>query len=318
MRSKLFSLLFVVLFSSAGFGQSGSYTFVAIDVPLPGATSTKAFRINARGDIVGRYKDSSDIPHGFLRSADGTFTAPIDVPAATNGTVARGINARGDIVGRYFDSAGSHGFLLTNDGFTTFDVPFALPGSTVAEQINNLGQIVGHCLILSSVPGLPDPIPVPHGFLRHPGGRFTRIDPPGGIASFAHGINDQGTIVGTYLVPVLGTLAAHGFSRTVGGQYATVDAPAAFNTGIKANNDADAVVGFYITTALTVEDLISDNVLPAQGFLLNGHGTFTTIDVSFPGVTVLSSNPLGINPRGTIVGVYVDGSFKEHGFLAKR
>jgi probable HAF family extracellular repeat protein len=69
-------------------------TFTTIDVP--GATSTAALAINARGDIVGDYTTADGVVHGFLLRK-GEFTT-IDVPAATD-TRAFGINARGDIVG---------------------------------------------------------------------------------------------------------------------------------------------------------------------------------------------------------------------------
>jgi len=50
----------------------------------------------------------------------------------------------------------------------------------------------------------------------------------------------------------------------------------------------------------------------AHGFLVD-KGTFTTIDV--PGA--LFTQPLGINPAGTIVGLYSDGAMI-HGFVNDR
>src|SRR5262245_14247730 len=84
--------------------QGVNFTFASIDVPVPNATETKAWSINARGDIVGRYFVNGVGPHGFLRYANGTF-ATIDIPGV-NGTVLRGNNAKGDAVGRYFDFSG--------------------------------------------------------------------------------------------------------------------------------------------------------------------------------------------------------------------
>src|SRR5689334_6484560 len=84
--------------------QSTTYTFTSFDVPFANASNTKAFEINARGDIVGRFVDTAmGIPRGFHRYNDGTYAPPIDVPAANTGTVARGINSSGDIAGKYFD-----------------------------------------------------------------------------------------------------------------------------------------------------------------------------------------------------------------------
>jgi len=45
-------------------GMGGSFNFVSID--YPGATTTNAFGINSRGDVVGSYVDSAGKTHGFL------------------------------------------------------------------------------------------------------------------------------------------------------------------------------------------------------------------------------------------------------------
>jgi probable HAF family extracellular repeat protein len=77
----------------------------------PGATSTEAFGINARGQIVGRYTDGSGTQHGFLLD-NGSF-ATIDIPGATR-TDAIGINNRGQFVGLSIDVRGTfHGFVAT-------------------------------------------------------------------------------------------------------------------------------------------------------------------------------------------------------------
>ena len=49
--------------------------------------------------------------HSFVRSPDGTFIAPFDVPGSP-GTFAAVINPAGVITGEYFDASGAaHGFL---------------------------------------------------------------------------------------------------------------------------------------------------------------------------------------------------------------
>ena len=84
----------------------------------PGARSSTAFGINARGDVVGSFVDQSFVQHGFQLSK-GEFTV-IDCPGA-RATIARGISPDGEIVGSYSlpgDSSvlGSRGFLLTKKG----------------------------------------------------------------------------------------------------------------------------------------------------------------------------------------------------------
>lgn len=93
--------------------------FTKID--FPGAVATKAFGINARGDIVGTYCPAeppgcslrATYARGFLLR-EGEFTM-IDVPGVL-GTDLSGINARGDIVGyAQVDPSHAVGFLLTED-----------------------------------------------------------------------------------------------------------------------------------------------------------------------------------------------------------
>jgi probable HAF family extracellular repeat protein len=52
----------------------------------------EAVAINAAGQIVGNYNDSSGGLHGFLYSG-GVYTT-IDAPLGAQGTVVYGINAR--------------------------------------------------------------------------------------------------------------------------------------------------------------------------------------------------------------------------------
>jgi uncharacterized membrane protein len=117
---------------------------------VPLATATGAFRIDARGNIVGSYWDISGQPHGYLLS-EGRFT-PIDLPDA-NGTYALGINAQGDIVGSYcislvfrpkctFRINDNHAYLLSDGTFTALDLPGA-PPFTRAWGINSRGDIAG-------------------------------------------------------------------------------------------------------------------------------------------------------------------------------
>jgi hypothetical protein len=116
---------------------ASAFTFTTIDPP--GATATGAYRINARGQIVGNFIDVSGTSHGFLLDK-GTFTT-IDVPGATI-TDAWEINARGQIVGQYEDTGDTfHGVLLDRGTLTAIDVPGAT--ETIPTGINNHGQIVG-------------------------------------------------------------------------------------------------------------------------------------------------------------------------------
>ena len=84
--------------------------FMPFDVP--GSNWTQAWDLNARGEIVGIYKDIlTGKFHGFLRNGVGYFS--IDYPGAT-ATRAYGISDNGQVVGEYTTAGGiTHAFQLT-------------------------------------------------------------------------------------------------------------------------------------------------------------------------------------------------------------
>jgi len=321
MFKTLFILFQVLLMTSVAQAQK-TFSYTTFDVPGLGVVGTKAFRGNARGDVVGRYFIGTNGPHGFLRKADGTFTAPLDVPVTNTGTVCRGINARGDIVGRYFDISGNtHGFLLETDGtFTTIDVPntaplFGVPGTTVAEQLNNMGEIVGFYDAPTILPGF-GLVNLTHGFLRHTDGSFERIDFPGADITLATGTTDQGKVVGTYVIIGIGfpVTAVRGYVREHDGSYKSIDVPVSSALGetVSGMNDAGDVAGTYFTSPVNITDFSGDGVA-GTAYFLSSTGSLTEIEVpaAFPHGTA----PLGLNPRGNVIGEYFDAT-GEHGFIA--
>ena len=318
-----------------------TYTFTSFDIPFANASNTRAFDINARGDIVGRFFDSSmnGIPRGFHRYNDGTYALPIDAPVPNTGTVARGINSRGDIAGKFFDPKypnEAHGFLLTAAGaFSGFDVnlPDVIAGqfgSTVANGINNLGTVVGEYTAFAAVPGCVGIFGLPRGFLRNANGTYTEISFPGAIATIPAGIDDAGNIVGTYItVPnppsacnASALATANGFVRDAKGNYSTVDPPGsagALETVVTRISDAGDIIGVYATVQTTLGQILGDSSIPAgvagTYFVLSADGTFNAVPSPFavPG----QQAPLGINPRSTLVGFYTDAN-GDHGFIATR
>ncbi len=310
--------------------QGVGFTFTSFDVPFANATDTKAFSINARGDIVGRYFDTAVGPHGFIRWASGAFTS-VDVPVPNTGTVLRGNSANGNMVGKYFDPVNpnaTHGFLLTAGGqFTSFDVPGGVVGTTVAHALNNVGQIVGFYDTRTAV-GSCGVIAQEHGFLRDSDGTFTTIDAPGAFFTHAAGIDDEGTVVGWYFAlpsqlpscnPANITISLHGFMRTPDGQVLTVDPPAstgALNSGVARINDAAALVGGYAARLITAAEFSAESPIVAgsHSYMISPDGAFTSFDVVFNGYL---GDVLGVNARGTIVGVWNDGQH-DHGFIGTR
>lgn len=325
MLAKLALWLGVVFTCLSVVGQNGTVTYTAVpDGPSPCVSGNRANGINPKGDIVGRCMDSGGNPRSLIMPAGSAAPVLIDFSGApftpVNGSTTRSINARGDIVGRYFDAAGtSHGYLLSGGSFSEIDAN--LPGAvaTDARGINNAGTIVGFYDVKQSFPGV-GPVPVPHGFARDASGNFTPIDFPGAIATTADAINDAGDIVGGYMVITDATqtppaVAVHAYLLSRG-NYTSFDVPF---TGAQATlafgiNEQGEIAGSYTMQAVTLASLGGDRVTARRGFLRSADGTtFTAID--FPSA-VFTDCRGGFNPRGQIVGAYVDLSLVEHGFVA--
>jgi|SRR5882724_11012910 len=179
-------------------------------------------------------------------------------------------------------------FLLSKGTFTNIDVdlPGAMAGSTQAYGINPRGDIVGY---------YADTNFITHGFLLRKR-TFTKIDAPGARATIPLGINPQGDIVGSYDDSIGNT---HGFLLP------RADLPSSMYLRLlgprRPRLGSTRVAILWGTTA-------------TGGFLLS-EGTFTRIDV--PGALFTSTQAYGINPRGDIVGSYIDNS-DLHGFLLSK
>ena len=75
---------------------------------------SEAFKINDRGDSVGRYIGDDGVVHGFLLSKKGVLTT-LDFPTASE-TYANGIDESGTVVG-WWDILDADGNLLAIHGF---------------------------------------------------------------------------------------------------------------------------------------------------------------------------------------------------------
>ncbi len=165
---------------------------------FPGANLTEAVGVNDGGQVVGDYRDAATgVFHGFLWDAGQFLT--IDVPfLGARLTGPNGINNVGQIVGFYFDNNVSEsfpngharGFLYDNGSFTSFDYPGA--DATLPRDLNDMGQIVGIFGVSNSIG---------RSFLQEDGD-FTTFDVPfsGVVATQVSGINNEGQIVGRYVV----------------------------------------------------------------------------------------------------------------------
>lgn len=131
-------------------------------------TQTVPEGINDRGDIVGLYVDSNGVTRGFVRFANGTFSAPIVEPNDTTGhTEGRGITDQRMICGWYVGSDEfAHGYFLNRGVFTEFDVDGA--NDTIVDDANDAGHFVGNyttetvfAAAFSNIEGMTNPIVIP-------------------------------------------------------------------------------------------------------------------------------------------------------------
>jgi uncharacterized membrane protein len=291
MRHTIKLILLCLGLSSLMLGND--YHFVKID--FPGATSTTAGSINARGDISGLYLDSNGVGHGFLLR-NGVFST-IDFPHASF-TSARAMNARGDIAGRMQDANGNdHGFLLHDGRFTKVDYPGAT--ATIARGINNAGDVTGNHV---------DSIGTESGFILKDG-TFSDVRVPHSLSTDVWMAEDNGRVmVGDAEMQF--DAALHGYLRDRQGHFQLIDFPGLSVpcTAPRWINERGDIVGLFAIVN-KADDCFAGP--PTHGFLLR-HGNYVEID--FPGSE--NTTVFGINDDGVIVGDYADKQGVVHGYKA--
>jgi len=210
-----------------GFLRDPKGTITTLDVGI----STIVYGISPTGSIVGTQPSQA-----FVRDAKGTVT--IFNVAGSIGTLPSSINQSEEIAGIWFDvSSKSHGFVRSPQGtITSFDPAPGVTGFNTLPSINRDGVVVGSYFTGSYITGY-----VLHSFVRSPRGAITLIDIPDAPGTTqANGINDSGTIVGSYA-------GHHGFVRSPDGTITSFDVPGAVNTMANGINNAGAVTGTYLT-----------------------------------------------------------------------
>jgi uncharacterized membrane protein len=315
---KFLSLFLLLVVCTSALGQSGvTYTSLP-DAPAPCFSGNRANGINPRGDVVGRCSDSFG-PRSWILAKGSSTPVLIDfsgAPFTTQGNTTRAINARGDIVGRYFDSSEhSHGYLISDEVFSAIDAAFPGTTDTDARGINNAGVIVGEYDVPTNIPGLGT-VPIPNGFIRDARGNFTEIHFPNSLGTIARGINDSGDVVGWYIVltnPNTFAIAVHAFLLSKG-VYTSFDVTGAAATIANGINEQGEIAGSYTNDPVTINSLLGDRFLNSRGYVRSADGTTITL-IDFPGALDTDCRG-GFNPRGDLVGTYVDSGGNEHGFRA--
>jgi uncharacterized membrane protein len=135
--------------------------------------------------------------------------------------------------------------------------------------------------------------------VRSPDGTLTSFDAPGSAGTAGQGINDAGTIAGTFYDP---DSVDHGFVLATTGTITTFDPKHSVDTEVYGINARGVIIGTYDT---------ADEV--THGFLRKPSGALMRFDA--PNV-VYATTPRSINKSGVIAGTYTDTSrLAYHGFI---
>jgi probable HAF family extracellular repeat protein len=210
-------------------------------VDFPGAPVTQGGHVNDVGLMIGNYGTFTSSHAAVYHTRLATWITLPDIPGYT-GQFGGGINNSGVGAGAACNGNAEVGTCVgwTWDGgaYSSFTDPEAdqTQAGTIANGINNIGQVVGH---------FQDAGSIFHGFLKN-GDQFTTIDAPAALSTFAIDINDGGEIVGFYL-DTTGT--PHGFVRSRESQLTTFDVPGAVVTVLYGNDDRGDLSGLYVDQA---------------------------------------------------------------------
>jgi probable HAF family extracellular repeat protein len=153
--------------------------------------------------------------------------------------------------------------------------------------------------VATSSPSSPFP-----GFLLDRGRYIPFEAPDPRVQIFPTGINNRGEIVGEYIIA---SRKESIMLRDRRGRITSFDVPGAQGTEASDINDRGQIVGTYSEDTPIVNDSARPRAYVLDRF---GRGKFTRID--FPGARVTVA--AGVNNRGQVVGGYLDGDGRPHGY----
>jgi len=303
----IFRLLFVFL---AIFSTSALAAYSLVSIDCPGAINTDTFGINNAGTVIGNCSDET----GFIfrtfeyDSRKGTFVTVPPAPSADQ-TDATGINEKGEIVGFLLVGDDVTGFIRSSQGtYTTF----THPGSSFVEARanNDTGLVTG--VYFDDIAGTV------FGFIYN--AKTNTFATPGDVVpnstfTIAQGVNNKGDVVGnadlSAGVACTGCPAGtYGFLRDKSGNLTYFQVNGA-PTSARGITDSGIIVG-----GIDFPDR------PAVGFVTTLARSPQFQAISIPAAQLLSisgafrTTPEAIANDGTIVGIWVDPDFNEHGFIA--
>ena len=225
-----------------------------LDLGTLGGASSRAYAINAAGQVAGSSTTATGATHAFLWTPGQGMQDLGTLPGGTL-SIARGINDRAEVVGQStrprvdpLDPRGpvTHAFRWTLAvGMEDLGALGSLNAS-IAYDINNIGHVVGRAYSVDREIFPPtDPEYFSRAFLWVPGQGMQDIGALSGGYSVAHAINDLGTVVGRSWVSRPTSLVYHAFRWTAGGGMQDLGAFALSNDSSVAYgvNNSNQIVG---------------------------------------------------------------------------
>ena len=142
------------------------------------------------------------------------------------------------------------------------------------------------------------------------------FDVPGAEVTTAWAISPSGELVGTGVSGPPSANVLHGYQRDKHGNLTVVDVTTAGTfakncTSARGIRPSGEIVGFFQT--LTCGGSQPEMRPGAHGFVRPRNGSLEVVDAGFPGTA--GTIVVGTNPRGDLVGSYLDAGNRIHGFL---
>jgi probable HAF family extracellular repeat protein len=249
---------------------------------------TRANGINNAGEVVGDFLGSDGVFHGYTYQ-DGSFSDPINLPGFNEktkkfSTSLFGVSNNGTWAGAANPNGFVEGFVQTGNATNIFHGPNN--AITYAYAVNTAGTAVGQYF---------DSNNLSHGFMWTASGGVKEVPYPGATQTTCTGINDFGTIVGTY---TMASGQSGGF-EVVNGNFLPLDL---IVVGISSKG---YMAGAYTVPGGAIEGFLLSPLGPDQG-------TSDTITASS---TASSTSVYGVDVSGNLVGSYIDSTGVSHGML---
>jgi hypothetical protein len=199
----------------------------------PHSAQTQVIGINNLGDTVGFYIDAKGVTHGWFNNHTTARWVSVDVPGTTFNQVL-GVNDMRQAVGYYqYGAANIFQPFIWGASGTFILIPIH---NAQATDINNSDVVTGFQVVSSTDNRA---FVINHNqtsYFHYPGSNFTQ----------ALGVNNKGTVVGTYNDK---HGVAHGFTYSlITHAFHSVSASHSSSTVINGINDGGRLVGFYTPT----------------------------------------------------------------------